>query len=130
MMFRQRCVGSGHVLLDDDAASHSFDRTVKNCDETVAGGFDESAVMFCNARLDEVPLESHHATVRTFFIEFHETAVARDIASDDRHQTTGGYSARRRTFPARVDIANLIAHGDTQRHLKPTCCNSVEMTVL
>src|ERR1700687_5041437 len=85
-----QCVCSKHVLLDDDAAPHGFDGTVKNCNKTVAGSFDESSVVFCNAGLDEVALDPLHATVRSFFIDSHQAAVARDIASDNRSKTTRG----------------------------------------
>src|SRR4030088_3411928 len=52
MMPGQRCVASNHVLLDNDAAAHRFDRTVENRNKTVAGGFDEPSVVPCNAGLD------------------------------------------------------------------------------
>ena len=40
--------------------------------------------MLCNAGLDEFALDPLDATVRSFFIQFHQTAVAGDIAGDDR----------------------------------------------
>src|SRR6267154_2186822 len=49
--------------------------------KTVAGGFDEPSVVLCDARLDKAALDPLHATVRSFFIDFHQAAVARDIAS-------------------------------------------------
>jgi len=88
MMLRQRGVAaSDDVLLNDDTASHGFDRTVENRDKTVAVGFDEPSMVLGNARLDEIALDPLDATVRSFFIEFHQAAVASDIASDNRHQT-------------------------------------------
>src|SRR6266850_5548882 len=81
MMPGQRCVASNHLLLDDDAAPHGFDGTVENRNKTVAGGFDEPSVVLCDARLDKAALDPLHATVRSFFIDFHQAAVARDIAS-------------------------------------------------
>ena len=81
MMLGHRCVASDHVLLDDDAAPHGFDRTIENRNKSVAGGFDEPSVMPCNAGLYEVALDPLHANVRSFFIDFHEPAVARDIAT-------------------------------------------------
>src|SRR5229473_1677446 len=53
VMLGQRCVASKHLLLDDDAAPHGFDRAVENRDKTVAGGFDELSVVLCNAGLDK-----------------------------------------------------------------------------
>jgi hypothetical protein len=38
-------------------------------------------VVLCDARLDKAALDPLHATVRSFFIDFHQAAVARDIAS-------------------------------------------------
>jgi len=83
-MLRHRCVASNHVLLDDDAAPHSFDRTVENRNKSVASGFDEPSVMPHNAGLYEVTLDPLYAKMRSFFIDLHEAAVARDIASDNR----------------------------------------------
>jgi hypothetical protein len=101
-------------LLDDDAAAHGFERTIKNCNKTVASRFDDSAVVFCNAGLDEVALDAFHARMRTFFIELHEAAVAGDIACDDRSKATGRQPAWYRA----IDIA--IAHGVTLHRLKST----------
>ena len=70
MMLRQRCVASNHVLLDDDAAPHGFDRTVENRNEAVAGGLDEPSVVLGNAGLYKVALDPLDASVRSFFIEF------------------------------------------------------------
>jgi hypothetical protein len=78
-------------LLDDDSAPHSFDRTVENRNKSVTSGFDEPSVMPHNAGLYEVTLDPLHAKMRSFFIDLHETAVARNIASDNRSKT-----ARRR----------------------------------
>jgi hypothetical protein len=75
-------------LLDDDAASHGFDGTIKDRNKTVAGGFDEPSVMLCNAGLYEVALDPLDATVRSFLIDLHQAAVARDIARDNRSKTT------------------------------------------
>jgi hypothetical protein len=64
-----------------------------------------------NTGLYEVALDPFHTAVRSFFIDLHETAVASDIASDNR-----GKTARRRPVrgliarPARLDIANF-SHG-------------------
>jgi hypothetical protein len=87
MMLRHRSVASNHVLLDDDTASNSFDRTVENRNKSVTGGFDESSVMTQNAGLDEVTLEPLHAKMRSFLIDLHEAAVACDIAGDNRSKT-------------------------------------------
>jgi hypothetical protein len=74
-------------LLDDDTAPHRFDRTVENRDKSVTGGFDESSVVPHNAGLYEFALDPLYATMRAFFIDLHEAAVARDIASDNRSKT-------------------------------------------
>ena len=82
-------VATNQILLDDDAAPDGFDRTVENRDKTVAGGFDEPSVMFCDAGLNEIALDPLDAAVRSFFIQFHQTAVARDVAGHDRCKATG-----------------------------------------
>jgi hypothetical protein len=87
MVLRHRCVASNHVLLDNDTASNSFDRAVENRNKSVTGGFDEPSVMPDNAGLYEVTLEPLHAKVRSFLIDLHEAAVARDIAGDNRSKT-------------------------------------------
>jgi hypothetical protein len=87
MMLRHRCIASNHVLLDDDTAPHSFDGTVENRDKSVTSGFDEPSVMPHYAGLYEVTLDPLHAKMRSFFIDLHEAAVARDIASDNRSKT-------------------------------------------
>jgi hypothetical protein len=87
MMLRHRCVASNHVLLDDDTASNSFDRTVENRNKSVTSGFDEPSVMPDNARLDEVALKPLDAKMRSFLIDLHEAAVARDITGDNRSET-------------------------------------------
>ncbi|MGH9808943.1 MAG: hypothetical protein ACRD9W_17120, partial [Terriglobia bacterium] len=73
--------------MDDDAAPHGFDRTVEDRNKTVAGGFDKSSTVPCYAGLDEAALDPLHATVRSFFIDLHQPAVARDIARNDRSKT-------------------------------------------
>src|SRR5450755_146168 len=83
MMLRHRCVASNHVLLDDDAAPHSFDRAVENRNKSVASGFDEPSVMPHNAGLYQLTLDPLHAKMRSFLIDLHEAAVARNIAGDD-----------------------------------------------
>src|ERR1700748_259821 len=100
MMLRQRCIASDHVLLDDDTASHRFDGAVENCQKAVAGRFDKLTVVLDDGRLYEVAHDPFHTLVRSFLIDLHETAVASDIACDNR-----GKTARHR--PARGLIANL-----------------------
>src|SRR3974390_897880 len=97
MIPRQRRVASGHVLLNDDAAAHRLDRTVKYRDEAIASGLDESSVVFRDAGLDEVALDSLDAQMRAFFIDLHETAVARDVTSHDCRKTSRRQPARWRT---------------------------------
>src|SRR6267142_4032552 len=87
MMPGQRCVTLNHVLLDDHATSHGIDRTVENRNKAVACGFDQPAVVLGNAGLDQAALDPLHAAVRSLFIDFHQAAVARDIASDNRRKT-------------------------------------------
>jgi L-rhamnose isomerase len=87
MMLRHRCVASKHVLLDDDTAPHSFDGTVENRKKSVTCGFYQPSVMTHNAGFDEVTLDPLHAKMRSFFIDLHEAAVARDIAGDNRRKT-------------------------------------------
>jgi len=87
MMPGQRCIASNHVLLNDNAAPHCFDRTVENRNKTVACGFDQPAVVSCDAGLDQAALDPLHAAVRSFFIDFHQAAVARDVAGDNRGKT-------------------------------------------
>jgi len=71
MMLGQRRVASNHVLLDNNGAPHGFDWTIENGDKTVAGGFDEPSVVFCNAGLYEVALDPLDAIVRSFLIDLH-----------------------------------------------------------
>src|SRR6266700_5435233 len=122
MMPGQRGVASNHVLLDDDAAPHGFDGTVENRNKTVAGGFDELSVVSSNAGLDQAALDPLHATVRSFFIDFHQPAVARDIASDDRSKAPRRRLARGLTTLARFKIPNF-AHGwdSVSLHRKRQC---------
>ncbi len=44
-------------------------------------------MVLCNAGLDKAALDPLHATVRSFLIDFHQAAVARDIAGDNRSKT-------------------------------------------
>src|SRR5437588_7375633 len=67
---------------------HSFDGAVENRNKSVTRGFDQPSVMPHNAGLYEVTLDPLHAKMRSFFIDLHKAAVARDIASDDRSKTT------------------------------------------
>jgi hypothetical protein len=128
MISWQRRVASGHVLLNDDAAAHRFDGTIEYRDEAIAGRFDESSVMFRDAGLNEVALDSLDAYMRAFFIEFHETAVAGDIARDDRGETTSRHPARWHiVFPASLDgvyIVNFLARErqrkQTMSHVGPS----------
>src|SRR5579859_767601 len=114
MVAGQRCVASRQVLLNDDAATHGFDGTVKNRKEAIAGRLDQPPVMLRNAWLDQVALDSLDARMGSFLIELHEMAVAADVASDDGSETTWSHRARRHIAPARipggVDIANFLAH--------------------
>src|SRR5207253_2528777 len=54
---RKRGVAADEILLDDDAASHGFDRTVENRDEAVARRLHQTSMVLDNARLDEIPLD-------------------------------------------------------------------------
>src|SRR6516225_2376053 len=103
MIPRQRRVASRHVLLDDDAAAHRLDRTVKYRDKTIASGLDEPSVMFRDAGLDEVALDSLDAQMRAFFIDLHETAVARDVTSHDCRKTSW-----RQPAPRRIGVACIL----------------------
>src|SRR6185312_3833585 len=114
MIARQRCVAPRHILLNDDAATHGFERTVKNGKEAIARGFDQPSVVFRNAGLNQIALDSLDARMRPFLIELHETAVATDIPDNDGSETTRSYRTRWHTAPGRipggVDIANFLAH--------------------
>src|SRR5258708_19547829 len=88
MMPGQRCVASNHVLLNDDGTPHGFDRTVENRNEAVACGFDQPSMVLCDAGFDQAALDPLYAAVRSFFIDFHQAAVARDIAGDNRGNTS------------------------------------------
>src|SRR4029079_8710165 len=94
MMLRYRGVAANQVLLDHDAAANRFDGTVENRDESVPGGFDELAVMFCNAGFYQIALDSLDAVVGPFLVNLHQPAVAGDIPCNDRRQAA-------RTWPAR-----------------------------
>src|SRR4029077_5854360 len=107
MMLWHRCVASNHVLLDNDTAPNSFDRTVENRNKSVTGGFDEPSVMPEDARLDEVTLDPLHAKMRSFLIDLHEAAVARDIAGDNRSKTARRRLSRRIATSARFQFANF-----------------------
>ncbi len=85
-MLRQCCVATNQILLDDDAAPDRFDGTVENRDKAVTSGLDQPSVMLGNARLDKVPLDPLDAIVRSFLIGFHQAAVGRYIAGDNRSQ--------------------------------------------
>src|SRR5262249_34870974 len=82
---------------------------------TVTSRFDEPSIVFCNAGLNKVALDSLDARMRTLFIQFHEAAVAYNIACDDRGETTRRHPARRRiTVPGSLDGVNIaLAHGST-----------------
>ncbi len=110
-MLRQRCVASDHVLLDDDAAADGFDGAVENRNKAVAGGFDQPAVVFGDAGLEEIALDPLDAVVRSFFVELHQAAVAGDIACHDRRKTARRCCAAwRLAMLARFKVANF-AHG-------------------
>src|SRR6516164_6307090 len=102
MIPRQRRVARRHVLLNDNAAAHRLDRTVKYRDKTIASGLDQSSVVFRDAGLDEVTLDSLNAQMRAFFIDLHETAVANDVTSHDCCKTSRRHPARRRIGVARI----------------------------
>jgi len=94
-------------LLDDDTASHSFDRTVENRNKSVTGGFDEPAVMSHDAGLYEVTLDPPDAKMRSFFIDLHEAAVARDVAGNNRRKTARRRLSRGITTSTRFQLANF-----------------------
>ena len=105
----QRSVAGDHVLLDHDAAAYSFDRTIENRNEAVAGGLDQPAVIFGDAGLDEAALDPLHAAVRSLLVDFHQPAVTGDIADDNRRKTPRGI-LRRLAALTRLEISDL-AHG-------------------
>src|SRR6516162_287831 len=114
MIPRQRRVATRHVLLNDNAAAHRLDRAIKHRDETIASGLDQSSVVFRDAGLDEVALDSLYAYVRTFFIDLHETAVTCDVTSHDCRKTSRRHPPRRigvACILGGVDIANFSSHG-------------------
>ena len=106
--FGSACVASDHVLLNDDTAPDGFDGTIENSKKSIAGGFDEFAVVFRDAGLDEVTLDPLHAPVRSLFVDLHEAAVAGDIAGYNRGKPPGhGLPRGLPADLARLDIANF-----------------------
>src|ERR1700747_806393 len=67
-MVRHRCISADHVLLDDNAAPDGFDRAIEGRNESVAGGFDEPAVVLENARLYQIALDPSDARMRSFLV--------------------------------------------------------------
>ena len=61
--------------------------------EAVAGRLDEPPVMFGNAGLDQVALDSLDARMRALLIELHKAAVTPDIASHDCSEAAGRQAA-------------------------------------
>jgi hypothetical protein len=111
LVARQGRVTSRHVLLDDDAATHGFDRTVEDRKETVAGRLDEPPVVFGNAGLNQIALDSLHARMRALLVELHEAAVTGDVTGDDRSKAPWRHRARRHILiPSGINIANFFAH--------------------
>jgi hypothetical protein len=60
-----------------------------------------------NAGLYQVTLDPLHAKMRSFFIELHEAAVARDVAGDNRSQTARRRLSRGIATSARFQFANF-----------------------
>jgi len=63
-----------------------------------------------NAGLDEVTFDPLYAKMRSFFIDLHEAAVARDIASDNRRKPARRRLSRGIATSARFQFANFT-HG-------------------
>ncbi len=122
----QRCVASNHVLLNDDATPHGFDRTVENRNEAVACGFDQPSMVLCDAGFDQAALDPLYAAVRSFFIDFHQAAVARDIAGDNRGKTARRCLARGLAALVRFKIPNF-AHGAFGLQTPPTRCRGAQL---
>ena len=71
MVLWQRCITTNQVLLDDDAATHGFYRTVENRDKAVPSSFNEFPVVFYDGGFDEIALDPLDAIVRPLFVDLH-----------------------------------------------------------
>src|SRR3954462_3081901 len=91
MVLRDRCVAANQVLLNDDTAAYSLDGTVKDRNEAIPCRFNQLAVMFDDARLDEIALDPLDAVVCPLLVDLHEAAITGDVACNN-----GGQSARPR----------------------------------
>src|SRR4051794_13744289 len=113
MMLGYRRVAANQVLLDDNAAAYRFDGTVENRNEAVPGRLDQLPMMFRDAGLYQVALDPLDAVVRSFFVDFHEPAVAGDIACNDGSQSPRAWLARRLASSARLDVADFSHRSDS-----------------
>jgi hypothetical protein len=71
MVLWQRCVTTNQVLLDDDAATHGFYRTVENRDKAVSSSFNEFPVVFYDSGFDEIALDPLDAIMCPLFVDLH-----------------------------------------------------------
>src|SRR4249919_2727016 len=69
--------------MDDDSATHGFDRAIEHRQKAVTRIIDKLPLVLCDAWLNEFAPLSHHACVRSFLIELHKAAIARDISRED-----------------------------------------------
>src|SRR5262249_8174821 len=125
LLLGQRRVASDHALLNDDGAAHRFDRAVEHRQETVAGMFDQLAVMLGDGWLDQVAFLSLDSRVRAFLVHPHQTAIAGDVRREDRSETTNRPVDARDLIPAATKLVNATARlvGVThfnRRHIRQT----------
>jgi hypothetical protein len=110
MMLRQCRVAAHQILLNHDATADGFDGTIENRNESIAGGFNQPAVMFHDAGFDEIALDALDTVVRALFIDLHQAAVTGDIACYDGRKAARHRFAWWRANSAGLDVTNL-GHG-------------------
>jgi hypothetical protein len=79
----------GHCLLHFRRTAESIDDTAKLDQHSIAGGFDDPAMVLSDFWIDEFATQSFEAFEGTFLIRPHQPRIAGDIGSEDCGETAG-----------------------------------------
>jgi hypothetical protein len=83
LVFRDSGVARRHALLHGERAGDRFDNAGKLCEDSVAGGLDDAALVLGDLRVDQLAAEGLEAREGAGLVLAHEPAVSRNIGRED-----------------------------------------------
>ena len=86
---RNAGVAVNHRVLQLDSAADGVNRAAELGDGTVAGAFDDAAVMYGDCRIDKIAAQRPEAGERAILVRADKPAVSDDVGDQNRCQSPG-----------------------------------------